>query len=389
MRNPITSSPPSVALIGSFRQHYPEVRAAAQVFADAGMTVTTPPMSRIINHGDEFVRFDSDPPQSSDHAIQTATMRKILGSDVVYVVNPGGYIGRTTAYELGYVHEWGLAVYYAEPPKDLPIDLPADTVVDAHTLAEVITGDGAHPTGVRRPRIAAKPAADIVIFTIRDERLNVLLVSRGKDPYDGKLALPGGFVRPGESLEDTARRELKEETGLNDSRIRLEQLHTYSHPRRDPRGRIISTAFLAITPNLPEVTGASDAREADWIEVEDWLWNRSDSSLAFDHGEILQKGLERTRQLLEYTTVAVDFCDDLFTIGDLHKVYEAVWGVEIDRSNFHRKVSKVNDTTDFLVKTTKERVSGTGRRPALYRRGTAQFLSPPIMREKRKGRRGA
>ncbi|MGH4010817.1 MAG: NUDIX domain-containing protein [Pseudonocardiaceae bacterium] len=107
------------------------------------------------------------------------------------------------------------------------------------------------------------PTADIVIFTIRAQRLHVLLIKRGTEPYCGKLALPGGFVRPGESLEDTAKRELAEETGLDSSSIPLQQVHTYSHPERDPRGRIVTTAFLAIASNLPEVAGATDAYRAD------------------------------------------------------------------------------------------------------------------------------
>lgn len=370
----------SVALIGSFRQHYPEVLKAARTFTDAGLTVKSPPIGRIINHGHDFVRFASDPPESSDHDLQAATMEKIFASDLVYVVNPGGYIGRTTAYELGRVHERGMAVYYAEPPKDLPIAVPEGTIVDASRLVEIIGGSDPGPAPVRRPRVAAQPTADIVIFTIRSEQLRVLLVRRGKKPYRGMLALPGGFVRPGESLEDTAKRELREETGLNGSGIRLEQLHTYSRPERDPRGRIISTAFLAVMPDPPEVTGASDAREADWVEVEESLWGPN-SSLAFDHREILRHGLEHTRTRLEHTTVATAFCDDFFTITDLRKVYEAVWGYELNPGNFHRKV--VDEIAGFVVRTDKVRRSGPGKPPALFRRGAADRLYPPMMRGRR------
>ncbi|WP_447039239.1 NUDIX hydrolase [Streptomyces sp. DSM 118878] len=370
----------SVALIGSFRQHYPEVLAVARVFAGAGLAVGSPPICRIVDRGREFVRFESDPPESSDQDLQAATLEKIFTSDLVYVVNPGGYIGRTTAYELGRVHERGMAVYYAEPPKDLPIAVPEETVIDARRLVEIITGSVPGPAPVRRPRVAAQPTADIVIFTIRMDQLRVLLVRRGKKPYRGMLALPGGFVRPGESLEGTAERELREETGLSDSRIRLEQLHTYSRPERDPRGRIISTAFLAVMPDPPEVTGASDAREADWVEVEESLWGHN-SSLAFDHGKILRHGLDRIRTRLEHTTAATAFCDELFTITDLRKVYEAVWGYELNPGNFHRKV--VEETAGFVIRTDKVRRSGPGKPPALFRRGTANLLYPPMVRGRR------
>lgn len=370
----------SVALIGSFRQRYPEVLAAAQIFANAGLTVKSPPICRIVDRGREFVRFESDPPESSDHELQAATLEKIFASDLVYVVNPGGYIDRTTAYELGCVHERGMAVYYAEPPKDLPIAVPDGTVVDARRLAEVIAGGDPGPAPFRRPGVAALPTADIVIFTIRSDHLCVLLVRRGKEPHLGMLALPGGFVRPGESLEDTAKRELLEETGLDESGIRMEQLHTYSRPERDSRGRIISTAFVAVMPDPPEVTGPSDAGAADWVEVEEWLWGPN-SSLAFDHGEIIRHGLEHIRARLEHTTLATAFCNDFFTITDLRKVYEAVWGYKLDPGNFHHRV--VEETSGFVVKTDKVRRSGPGKPPALFRRGTADLLDLPHLRGRR------
>lgn len=155
-----------------------------------------------------------------------------------------------------------MAVYYAEPPADLAIDVPEGTVISAADLAAGITGHQVQVKPFRRPRVAALSTADIVIFTIREHRLHVLLVKRGKDPYHGMLALPGGFVRPGESLEDTAKREPLEETGLDATKMVLEQVHTYSLPERDPRGRVVTTAFLAIAPNLPRAIGGSDAHHA-------------------------------------------------------------------------------------------------------------------------------
>lgn len=372
---------PSVALIGSFRQHYREVRESAAIFTAAGMTVNSPPMSQIIDGDREFVRFQSDPPQASDRDIQAATLKKIFSSDLVYVVDPGGYIGRATAYELGRIHERGMAVYYAEPPKDLSVEIPDGTVLTAHDLAAGIVGGRIQASPVRRPRVAALPTADLVIFTIRAQRLHILLIKRGTEPFRGKLALPGGFVRPGESLEDTAKRELSEETGLDSSRILLQQVHTYSRPERDPRGRVVTTAFLAIAPNLPQAAGGTDAYRADWIEVETSLWQDSDR-LAFDHGAILHHALERARRLLEHTTVAADFCGKVFTISELRQVYEAIWGTRLNPQNFQRKI---RSTEGFLVDTGSKRANEPGRPAELFRRGSARILYPPMLQPSQRG----
>nr|WP_037342542.1 NUDIX domain-containing protein [Amycolatopsis sp. MJM2582] len=235
---------------------------------------------------------------------------------------------------------------------------------------------------MRRPRVAALPTADIVIFTIRAERLHVLLIKRGTEPYRGKLALPGGFVRPGESLEDTAKRELVEETGLDAFRIPLQQVHTYSQPERDPRGRIVTTAFLAIAPNLPEAAGGTDAYHADWVEVETSIWLDSDR-LAFDHEVILKQALERTRRLMEHTTIATDFCGKIFTISELRQVYEAVWGFPLNPQNFQRKV---RSTKGFIVNIGKKQAKQPGRPADLFRPGPARILYPPMLRPSQRGR---
>jgi len=131
---------PSVSLVGSFRQHYAQVVHAAEIFAAAGIAIRSPAVSRIVNPGEEYPRFESDPPAFLDHHIQAATFEKIFSSDFVYVVTPGGYIGRTTSYELGRVHERGIPVYFSEPPKDLPIEIHAGSVLDPQRLARLVTG---------------------------------------------------------------------------------------------------------------------------------------------------------------------------------------------------------------------------------------------------------
>ncbi len=357
-----------ISIIGSFRQYYSEVVEAARIFSTAGITVLSPGISRIINPGANFVRFEIDSPESADHEIQAATLRKILASDLVYTVAPNGYIGRTTSYELGSVIDRDIPLYFSSPPVDLPVSVLPNNILSPLDLVERIrTGSLTH----HRSRQIAQMTADLVVLTVRDQRLHVLLVTRATDPFKGKLALPGGFMRAGESLEDAAWRELKEETGIDASLLPFEQLHTYSEIRRDPRPRrIISTAFLAIAPNLPVPAAATDARSADWVEVEPSLFDR----LAFDHGKILKDGVRRARNLLEHTTVAADFCGPTFTLRELCQVYEAVWGSPIDPSNFRRKVL----ASGFVERAGARRGGVRGPAAELYRKGSAKVLHPPM-----------
>lgn len=212
---------------------------------------------------------------------------------------------------------------------------------------------------------------DLILLTIRDGRLDVLLVERGHDPHAGRWAIPGGFVDPGEDLEEAARRELAEETGVDHVDGHLEQLRTYATPGRDPRGRVVSVAHLAFLPDRSEPTAGDDAAEARWWPVD------AVPALAFDHDRILADGLERARSKLEYTTLAMSLVPEPFTIADLRTVYEAVWGVDLDAANFRRKVLS---TPDFVVDTGRRIDVGRGRPAALYRRGTASALHPPMLR---------
>ena len=214
-------------------------------------------------------------------------------------------------------------------------------------------------------------AVDIVVLTIADARLQVALVERGIPPYEGKQALPGGFVLPGESVMDAARRELVEETGLDLDTTHLEQLATFGEPGRDPRGRVVSVAHLALAASLGGLNPGSDASGARWCPVDDL------PSLAFDHDEILRTGVERARAKLEYTTVATRFCGPGFTMTELRRVYEAAWDTTIDPRNFSRKVL---GSRGFVIECG-TRSGGRGRPAALYRAGTADGLHPPIMRE--------
>ncbi|MEU1003396.1 NUDIX hydrolase [Streptomyces tibetensis] len=221
---------------------------------------------------------------------------------------------------------------------------------------------------------------DLAVFTVREGTLHVLLVERGQEPYAGRWALPGGFVQPDESAETAARRELAEETGLSDvSGLHLEQLRTYSEPGRDPRMRVVSVAFTALLPDAPEAHGGSDAAQARWVPY------GTAGPLAFDHDRILADAHERVGAKFEYTCLATAFCPPEFTLGELQQVYEAVWGTELDRPNFRRKVLA---TPGFVeaVPGAARLTGGRGKPAALYRAGTATALHPPLLRPAREGR---
>ena len=177
---------------------------------------------------------------------------------------------------------------------------------------------------------------DLVVLTVRDDRLQALTVRRGEEPFKGEWALPGGFLKPEEDLVTAAERELLEETGVASDRFHLEQLASYGDPHRDPRMRTVTVAYVALAADLPAPTAGSDAAEATWQPVGELL---DGGSLAFDHATILRDGVERARAKLEYTPLAAAFCPEEFTVSELRRVYEVVWGVAIDPRNFHRKVT--------------------------------------------------
>ncbi len=215
---------------------------------------------------------------------------------------------------------------------------------------------------------------DLVVLTVRDGALKVLAVRRKEAPYRGRWALPGGFVRPKEGLKAAAERELEEEAGLKAGAVHLEQLASYGAPDRDPRMRTVTVAHLALAPDLPAPSAGGDAAAAEWLEVDGLLGSKP--ALAFDHSLILHDGVERARAKLEYTPLAASFCPREFTVADLRRVYEIVWGTSLDPRNFHRKVT---GTPDFLLPLRRTRTE-IGRPAELYRLGKATHLRPPMLR---------
>jgi 8-oxo-dGTP diphosphatase len=219
-------------------------------------------------------------------------------------------------------------------------------------------------------------AVDLVILTLRESRLHVLLIERGIEPYKGAWALPGGFLEHAEEdLVAAAHRELSEEADLGAGAVRLEHLGVYGAPGRDPRGRVISVAFLAIAPRLPEPTAGTDAAGAQWQPADRVL--SGDLDLAFDHRRIVADGVESARVKLENSSLATAFCGPTFTIGELQEVYEAVWGISLDPRNFYRKVQK---TDGFIVAASSERKVTAGRPARVFKAGPREVLYPPMIR---------
>ena len=179
----------------------------------------------------------------------------------------------------------------------------------------------------------ARPAltVDIVVFALDDEDLQVMLIERDLPPFAGQWALPGGFVRVEETLDQAAARELREETGLSD--IFLEQLFTFGDLQRDPRERVVTVAYYALV-NLAghAVQASTDARNAAWFPVTEL------PTLAFDHARIVETALERLRGKVRYQPLGFELLPERFTLRQLQHLYEIVLGRELDKRNFRKKV---------------------------------------------------
>ena len=215
---------------------------------------------------------------------------------------------------------------------------------------------------------------DMVILTMLQSRLHVVLVRRGVAPFKGKWAIPGGFKRPNETLDQAAKRELSEETGV-DSASLLKQFGAYGDPGRDPRMNVVTIAYLAVLRDVGAVVAGTDAADVALIPVSEALSGKID--LAFDHSRIVRDAVERVRVDLELTGIATAFVGPTFTVAELRAVYEAVWGVQLDGANFRRRV--IAESGWVIPTGRRARPGSAGGKPAeLFRAGRMWKQGGPI-----------
>ena len=212
-------------------------------------------------------------------------------------------------------------------------------------------------------------AVDVVLFTIRDEALKVLLVKRAAPPFRGAWALPGGFVRKDESVDEAALRELQEETGI--TTVYLEQLYTFGDLDRDPRGRVITVSYYAVVGwEQFRVKARAKVASTKWFAV------RRLPSLAFDHRKIVASSLERLQNKVNYTSVAFQLLPKTFTLSELQRAYEVIMGQPLDKRNFRKKMLQLG----ILHGTGQQKLEGRQRPARLY-----SFTETKVIKLQEKG----
>lgn len=218
---------------------------------------------------------------------------------------------------------------------------------------------------------------DVVVFTIRNDRLQLVVVQPAEGPAKLKWALPGGFVNANEDIKPAAQRVLMSKTSVESGPTHLAQLGAYGDPERDPRMRVVTIGWWAIIPDLPEPEPGTHVENAKLVDVSAVV--NGDIVLAFDHRQIVIDALEAARSEIEETTVAASFLDDHFRISDLRRVYETIWGVQLEPGNFQRKVRGLKG----FVEATGERLSESpsGRPAELFSHpSVTEPLSAPFWR---------
>lgn len=206
-------------------------------------------------------------------------------------------------------------------------------------------------------------SVDCVIFGYAEKKLNVALIERKKAPFKGAWAIPGGFLIDDETVEEAAFRELEEETGIHD--IYLEQFAVFSHPERDPRGRVITVAFFAlIDSDTIHLIATEDAASAKWYPLDEL------PPLAFDHPEIYEKALQALKESILVKPLAFELLPKEFTLTMLQNLYEQIFEITLDKRNFRKKISGV----DFIQETSKTTQNDKHRPAKLYRFNKKKYL---------------
>lgn len=220
---------------------------------------------------------------------------------------------------------------------------------------------------------------DVVVLTMSEGVLHVLLVRRGEAPFKGMWAIPGGFKRPTETLDEAAKRELVEETGVDAASL-LTQFGAYGDPERDPRMNVVTIGYLAVLRDMGAIVAGTDAAAAALVPATEVLNGKID--LAFDHLRIVRDAIERVRVELEVSGIATAFVGPTFTLAELRTVYEAVWGVQLDSANFRRSVTAEDG---WVIPTGRRAQPGSaGGKPAeLFRAKRAWKHGGPIRRPQR------
>lgn len=205
-----------------------------------------------------------------------------------------------------------------------------------------------------------KVAVDVVIFTIKNGQLHALLIQMNKKPFFQWWAFPGGLIKKTENLDQAARRELYEKTGVKN--VFLEQLYTFGEVHRDPFGRVVSAVYFALIPEPWKLTTTTK-----YLDVKFWPVSKL-PQLAYDHTKVASYALKRLRAKLEYSNIAWSLLSRQFSLGELQKVYEIILGKKLDKRNFRKKVESLK----FLVYTGKKN-RGDHRPAKLYRFRTTKL----------------
>lgn len=199
-------------------------------------------------------------------------------------------------------------------------------------------------------------AVDLVVFGYHEQTLSVLLLNRKEEPFKDQWTLPGAFLQMEETFQQTCSRVLETKLGMDD--VFVEQLFSFDDPARDPRGRVISVTYYAlVNPHKLEITAGKMANDVKWFNV------KKVPALGFDHKEIFNKALQRLKSKILYFPVGFELLDELFTMTELHDLYECILGISIDRRNFRRKILD----SAYIINTGQKREGLQNRHPDLYK----------------------